>query len=295
MQPLPGSGRGTRLSLLGLGLLVLLSVVAFASRSGLAHRSDTAPSQGYVNYAVTVFLILFVLMIPVAVYAFALRVRERAAVASRRTVWQRLRTYTIIFGILFLITFASYRLRHSAPQLFQHFNFWRGSGASGVDGHGHRLAKPEVQPKFEWNVLWVALVVLTSTAGFVYYRWRAGKLTFVPREPELTVSDDLAAGITDAIDDLEAEPDARRAVIAAYARMEAVLGRNGFLRVPSETAIEYLRRVLLGLTSRGDAVTRLTALFEQAKFSQNAIDATMKQDAIGSLREIRDGLAGAPA
>jgi hypothetical protein len=77
--------------------------------------------------------------------------------------------------------------------------------------------------------------------------------------------------------------------------MEGVLGRNGFLRAPSETAIEYLRRVLLGLTSRGDAVTRLTALFEQAKFSQNEIDAGMKQDAIGSLREIRDGLAGAPA
>jgi hypothetical protein len=295
MQPLPGSGRGTRLSLLGLGLLVLLSVVAFASRSGLTHRSHTAPSQGYVNYAVTVFLILFVLMIPVAVYGFALRVRERASVTSRKTFRQRLLSFTIIFGTLFVITFASYRLGHRAPDLFQHLTFWRGSGATGLAGHGHGAVKPEVQPKFEWNVLWVAIVLLTSIGAFVYYRWKAGKLTFAPREPELTFTEDLAAGITDAIDDLEAEPDARRAVIAAYARMEGVLGRNGFLRAPSETAIEYLRRVLLGLTSRGDAVTRLTALFEQAKFSQNEIDAGMKQDAIGSLREIRDGLAGAPA
>jgi Domain of unknown function (DUF4129) len=270
-------------------------VVAFASRSGLAHRSHTAPSQGYVNYAMTVFLILFVLMIPVALYAFALRVRERAAVAARKTLRQRLRSYAIIFGILFLITFVSYRLRHSAPHLFQHFNPWGSRGATGPFGHGHGRAKAQVQPKFEWNVLWIAVVVLASIAGFAYYQWRGEKRTFVPREPELTVSEDLAAGITDAIDDLEAEPDARRAVIAAYARMEGVLGRNGFLRVPSETAIEYLRRVLLGLTSRGDAVTRLTALFEQAKFSQNEIDAAMKQDAIGSLREIRDGLAGAPA
>ena len=84
-------------------------------------------------------------------------------------------------------------------------------------------------------------------------------------------------------------------MIAAYARMEAVLGRNGFQRVPSETAIEYLRRILLDLTSNADAVTRLTALFEQAKFSQREIDAAMKQDAIGALREIRDSLTGAPA
>ena len=84
-------------------------------------------------------------------------------------------------------------------------------------------------------------------------------------------------------------------MIAAYARMEAVLGRNGLQRMPSETPIEYLGRILLGLTSRGDAVARLTDLFEQAKFSRNEIDDAMKHDAIGALREIRDDLPGAPA
>ena len=108
-------------------------------------------------------------------------------------------------------------------------------------------------------------------------------------EPRLSPTT-LAASIGDAIDDLEAEPDARRAVIAAYARMESSLARNGLQRVPSETPLEYLRRILLGLTSRGDAVSRLTGLFEQAKFSRHEIDATMKQAAIGALREIRDDL-----
>ncbi len=45
--------------------------------------------------------------------------------------------------------------------------------------------------------------------------------------PEAGVADDLATTIGIAIDDLEAEPDARRAVIAAYARMEATLARHG--------------------------------------------------------------------
>jgi hypothetical protein len=113
--------------------------------------------------------------------------------------------------------------------------------------------------------------------------------------PQTTVAEDLAASMSDAIDDLEAEPDARAAVIAAYARMEGVLTRHGLRRKPSETPLEYLRRILLGLTARADAVARLTSLFELAKFSRHDIDSSMKHEAIGALREIRDDLQEAPA
>jgi hypothetical protein len=109
------------------------------------------------------------------------------------------------------------------------------------------------------------------------------------------VAEDFAATIGDAIGDLEAEPDARRAVIAAYARMEGVLGRHGLRRKPSETPVEYLGRILGGLTSRSDAVARLTGLFEEAKFSRHDIDDPMKRDAIGALRAIRDDLQESPA
>jgi hypothetical protein len=77
--------------------------------------------------------------------------------------------------------------------------------------------------------------------------------------------------------------------------MENVLGRHGLRRRASETPIEYMRRVLLGLTSRSDAVARLTGLFEQAKFSLHDIDRSMKDDAIDALRAIRDDLQAAPA
>ena len=53
--------------------------------------------------------------------------------------------------------------------------------------------------------------------------------------------------------------------------------------------------MLLGLTARGDAVQSLTRLFEEARFSRHEIDATMKRDAIGALRTIRDDLRGAEA
>ncbi len=291
MQPLPGPGRGTRLSLLGIGLLVLLSVVAFASRSGLGHRSSTAPSPGYVNYAVTVFLILFALMIPVAVYAFLLRFRERST-ATRKSFKARLYASAVRWLALVLIAFVAFYFHSRHPHLLQHLNPFRQPNTK--IPHDHSPVHPEPNPEFQWNVLWVTLVLFAGLGAFGYRRWRAGKLTMALRDPDLTVSEEIAASIDDAIEDLEAEPDARRAVIAAYARMEAVLGRNGFQRVPSETAIEYLHRILLGLTANSEAVTRLTALFEQAKFSQREIDAAMKQDAIGALREIRASLTDAP-
>jgi len=107
---------------------------------------------------------------------------------------------------------------------------------------------------------------------------------------ELTAAEDVAAAISDAIDDLEAEPDARAAVIAAYARMERTFDRRGLERRPSETPVEYLRRILVGLGSRAEPVARLTGLFEQAKFSDHEIDGSMKRDAIDALRAIRSDL-----
>jgi len=77
--------------------------------------------------------------------------------------------------------------------------------------------------------------------------------------------------------------------------MEGVFARHGLRRKPSETPLEYLRRILLGLTGCADAVARLTSLFERAKFSSHEIDVTMKHDAIAALREIRDDLQGTPA
>jgi len=133
-------------------------------------------------------------------------------------------------------------------------------------------------------------VLMAAAAGYVWWRWRRAGDATPSLLGEPTVAEDVAESIGDAIDDLEAEPDARRAVIAAYARMEGVFARHGMHRLASETPVEYLRRLLLGLTSRADAVTRLTGLFERAKFSRHEIDGTMKQDAINALRAIRDDL-----
>jgi hypothetical protein len=140
--------------------------------------------------------------------------------------------------------------------------------------------------RFDWLLAAVLGGGLVVGAGLLLARPRTGPAV----DRSESVGDELAAAVSESIDDLRREPDARRAVIAAYARMEGVLGRHGLRRKPSETPLEYLRRILLGLTGRADAVQRLTSLFEQAKFSRRDIDTSMKQDAIGALREIREDM-----
>ena len=145
-------------------------------------------------------------------------------------------------------------------------------------------------------MLYVAVPLLLALAvvAIVAYRPRKARLRGgkVPRDASELV-DELTTELDDAIDDLETEPDARRAVIAAYARMEGVLGRHGLKRRPSETPYEYLARVLLELRVPGDAVRRLTDAFERAKFSRHAIDEPRRSAAIGALVAVREGLQGA--
>ena len=292
MEP-PLTGRSTRLALVAFGLLALLAVVAFASRSGLGHQSQAKPSPGYLNYAFTAFLIVFVLAIPVTAYTFVMQAREGEI--ARKSYRQRtLESIGMLFFFGCLAFVVIYLKRHHGTLFSLNTKALKnGQKMFGNRPKGHRAA---VEPQFEWTVLWIAIAALVVGGAWLFYVWRSRKKrTAVPLELESTVADDFATSIGEAIDDLEAEPDTRLAVIAAYARMEAVLARNGLKRRPSETPVEYLRRILLGLTARGDSVSRLTSLFEQAKFSRHTIDASMKQDAIGALREIRDDLQGVHA
>ena len=110
------------------------------------------------------------------------------------------------------------------------------------------------------------------------------------RGPSDDLAEQLAVVLDDTLDDLRAEADPRRAIIAAYARLERVLAANGVPRHAAETPDEYLPRVLHDLELDSGAVERLTALFTRAKFSQHDVDTAMKEEAIGALEQVRDEL-----
>jgi hypothetical protein len=147
---------------------------------------------------------------------------------------------------------------------------------------------PTIDPaSVDWLV--VGLVFVAALLGF-------GILAAVLVRPqgrplsELEARKALEIVLDETLDDLRAQRDPRRAVIAAYARMERSLGSYGLPRRPWEAPLEYLARVLTELTSSGAAVRRLTALFERARFSEHAIDAAMKEEAIAAVVSVRDEL-----
>ena len=287
MEPLPPSfDRRNRFVSLTIALVVLLALVAISSRSGFGGSGAAGPNNTYISYAMSVFLIVFVLMIPLAIYAYVIRTKEMASIG--RPPAKRFWRMMIGLGILGLGLF----LRHwlQTHQLFFGHNglFHRDSKLTGTGHLKNQHGKPQ-QPHFEYSVLWVALAlgVLVLVAWVVQ---RARREPVVHPAFSFGEQDELVVAISDAIDDLEREPDPRRAVIAAYARMERELGRQGLPRRPSETSVEYMRRALHERTARSASVEALTGLFERAKFSRHEITPAMKQEAIDALVDIREGI-----
>ena len=102
MEPQEQStARSIRLALVAVGLLALLGVVAFASRSGFSGSSDAKPTPGYVSYAFSAFLIVFVVMIPIAAYTFIMQAREGevARKSFKSRVLQNIAT-AALFGLI---------------------------------------------------------------------------------------------------------------------------------------------------------------------------------------------------
>jgi Domain of unknown function (DUF4129) len=87
----------------------------------------------------------------------------------------------------------------------------------------------------------VAGVAVLAMAGIVVGQLLAERRR---RGPPRTPAELLVELLDDTLDDVEREPDPRRAVIAAWARMERGLAAAGLPRRASEAPLEYAGRVL---------------------------------------------------
>jgi uncharacterized membrane protein YedE/YeeE len=152
------------------------------------------------------------------------------------------------------------------------------------------LEVPDPPPDSGVVPLIVAGVALLAMIGIVVAQLVADRRR---RRPPRTPAERLVELLDDTLEDLEREPDPRRAVIGAWARMEIGLAAAGLPRHPSEAPFEYAARVLETALARPASVHRLTGLFERAKFSHHAIGQADRDQAIAALRAVRQELAEA--
>jgi hypothetical protein len=89
---------------------------------------------------------------------------------------------------------------------------------------------------------------------------------------------------------IEGEP--RNAIVACWMQLEAETAWAGFPRLDHETSAEYVERVIAMASVDPAPITRLAALYREARFSEHAIDETHRTAAIDALEHVERSLLG---
>ena len=136
---------------------------------------------------------------------------------------------------------------------------------------------------------WVAIAIVAGLlVGAAVVVWRTLRGARPPSKRSPLAS--LKALLDDAIEDVLAEADPRRAVIAAWARLERVLAGHGLPRRASEAPFEFAARACAELGIQRVSLERLADLYEWARFSLNEVTPVMREEALNGLLNVRDGL-----
>lgn len=159
---------------------------------------------------------------------------------------------------------------------------------------GHGTPHPGTHTSFAFPA-WVpfavlALVLAGGVAIVLVARLRARPAPTDQAPLRAAAGRLLGDAVELSLDDLRADPDQRRAVIAVYARMEAALAAAGLPRRRAEAPREYMGRVLGSLKLSAGPLQTLTVLFERAKFSIGRLDAGTRDRAIAALLALRKEL-----
>lgn len=285
--------RGSALRGLGplLAVLGLVATVAVAATGSTPAGSADGrrPSDALLDTFFSLALVAFVPAAVLLVYGLLQRkeiARELASGRHPRTTLAAWIAFVSLFTLAAYLGYRGFDLELRGPQevgdLGQEQGRVRAPELGASDPNAYRA-------EFAWVPVLVA-VALAALGGLSFLA--ASRRRRPPRPPAgaAEVAEELAATLDETLDDLRAEPDPRRAVIAAYARLERALAASGLPRRQAETAREYLARILDRLEVDRDAARRLTELFVEAKFSQHAIDHAAKERAIAALARVRDEL-----
>ena len=269
---------------LGLGVIALLAVAAIASSGRPLSKSQGAgPSASFFDYVFTTIVIVAVATTLIVAYALALQ--RPGEFRPHRRRWRLLST---LVSVILTAVAVSILLHGDLGRRLRALDLRVNPGRQAADGT--RLSKAAGSSRnahVRWDEITVVLVLVAGCAVLLV----AGRGAKRTRGPwRLGSQEALSLALDESLDDLRRERDLRRAIIAAYARMERALAGAGIPRQPSEAPFEYVERALGDLETSAESVRRLTDLFEWAKFSQHEPGPEMRDEAIDALVAVRDEL-----
>lgn len=265
-------------------MLVVLAAVAAHGRPLGAGGRASAPDAGWFDYLFTTLVLLFAAMLAVTVVAVVVGRDRLGPLPRRRNDTLALLAFVVTAFVLALLLS---RAHLRAPA--QHVKLPpRPAQTTPAPAASRRPVETRRGAQLRWDEVVVVLAALAAVgvaAAVARRRVRVAPLRLRRAERQA-----VSLALDESLDDLRAEPDLRRAIVAAYARMERALAAGGLPRRPAEAPLEYLGRALLELETSAESVRRLTELFEWAKFSQHEPEPRMRDEAIDALAAVRDEL-----
>jgi membrane protease YdiL (CAAX protease family) len=284
--------RLARALLLATAAVVLVGLVAVsASGYRIAGSSSSQTSPYAVDTIVSVLLALYLvgaIVVFVALFWAGLDVRRAQKPAANRQRTFRMVAGAIIVAVGLAIAAGRFHFFFHPPK--PHLTSAQQAIENARRAKGGSSTTHQTQVRLAPFLLVIGAAAIAFAGLLLAERGRGRRLP-----GESLPSDELAGVLDETLDDLLAEPDPRRAVIAAYARMERAFAAHGVPRRQFEAPHEYLGRVLAEATGGGRGAARLTALFERARFSPHEVDSAMKNDAIEAIQALQAELAAAEA
>jgi hypothetical protein len=284
--------RFTRALLLATAAVALVALVAVAAGGYRLGGSNSTHASPYaVDVILTVVIALYLLAAAAVVVVMFWSGLELRRMPRQRTKRERtLRSAGFLVATIVVLAIIANRYHffaHRHPPT-QQAPTATGKGAGKHARGSQAKAKPQPQIRLGPFIAVLGAGGIAFAAFVIAERRRRRRL---PKD--WAVAEVLSDVLDETLDDLRAEPDPRRAVIAAYVRMERSLAAHGIPRRRFEAPHEYLHRVLSEVSGGRLAATRLTTLFERARFSPHEVDESMKASAIEAIESLQADLAAA--
>jgi len=298
-QPPPGPLSAGRTAALAGGLVALLAVVSVAARSG---DHDRAVPGGALTGSAGHHAVVWVLLVlgPIAavvglgvfLYSQILRRRDDEQMAALRKRAQ-LRRRIMLAALVALIVYsvATHQnpvevlldlLRSLFGNLHDRLNSFRSGGGQAPNAAEQSHARrSEGFATIDWVIAGLTWLLIVAGAAVAIRRFRRRP----EPAPRVAIERDDEPADT-RLERLRAEPDARRAVIGAYALMDRLMDERALGRRRSEAPLEYLGRMTGAGYTRITALGRLTRLYARARFSTHAVDAGMQAEAVDAVEAI---------